>query len=139
MTTVDETATPTDDPVPAATGGDTDERGRTTIATKAVERIAAQVVAECVHVGGTSNRVLGISMGAASHAGDADVTVHLHGQRAVSLTVRCSVPYPTSIRQATALVRAQLTEQVAELTGMTVRRVDITVTALTTTAGRRVQ
>lgn len=118
---------------------DAGERGRTTIATRVVERIAGRVIAECAEVGGTSSRVLGISLGPARHSGDAEVTAQLHGQRAVSLTVRCSVPYPVSVRQATNLVRKQLTTRVGEFTGMTVGRVDITVTALTTTVGRRVQ
>lgn len=134
------TATLDDHDVDTDTGAEPDagERGRTTIAARAVERIADQVVARCVAVGGTSNRVLGFTVGEAGQDTDAKVRAQLHGQRAVSLSVRCSVPYPTSVRQATATVRAELTARVAELTGMAVRRVDITVTALTTNPGRRV-
>ncbi|HWC83172.1 MAG TPA: Asp23/Gls24 family envelope stress response protein [Pseudonocardiaceae bacterium] len=126
-------------PVPAPTGEEPAERGQTTIATRVVERIAARVVGECQDVGGAGSSLLGISLSSARQDGDAEVSARLHGQRAVSLTVRCSVPYPRSVRQATTQLRERLTDRVGELTGMTVRRVDITVTALTTTVGRRVQ
>jgi uncharacterized alkaline shock family protein YloU len=116
------------------------ERGRTTVSKAAVERIAARVIAECPDVGGTARRVLGVSAGEAEGR-DAAVTARLHGTVAVSLAVRCSVPYPRPVTRATENLREMLTGQVGELTGLSVRRVDITVTELTTPArgARRVE
>lgn len=112
--------------------------GRTTIAPNAVERIATRVVADFAKAGGTANRMLGIPLNKAGESRDADVEARLHGQQAVSLAVRCSVPYPFDVRQATDTLRAELVDRVGALTGMRVQRVDITVTTLTTDGGRRV-
>lgn len=116
-----------------------DGLGRTTVSERAVERIAARLVAECPDVGGTARRVLGVTVGAAVER-DATVTARLHGTTEVSLAVRCSVPYPNPVRRATDTLRQLLLRQVPELTGLAVQRVDIDVTQLTTDAvGRRVQ
>lgn len=119
--------------------GTEDGHGRTTISEQAVERIATRLVAECADVGGTARRVLGVTVGAAAER-DATVAARLHGGTEVSLAVRCSVPYPTPVRRATDTLRELLLRQVSELTGLTVQRVDIAVTELTTDApGRRLQ
>jgi uncharacterized alkaline shock family protein YloU len=57
------------------------------------------------------------------------------------LDVRLSIAYPASVGKTTAAVRRHLVGRVRELTGLTVSRVDITVTALPGVAGesRRVQ
>lgn len=130
-------AAPQRSPNPDTAGEDTNP-GRTTIAPNAVERIATKVVADFATTGGTANQMLGITLSGAGKHQDADVAVRLHGQRAVSLSVWCSVPYPFDVRQATDTLRAELVDRVGALTGMRVQRVDITVTALTTNGGRRV-
>lgn len=119
----------------AVAADDASERGRTVVTHQAVERIAARLVADCPDVGGTARRVLGLG------GGDAVVAVRLHGARAVSLAVRCSVPYPRPVRRSAEALRELLMTRVPELTGMRVQRVDVTVTWLPTPAasGRRVE
>jgi uncharacterized alkaline shock family protein YloU len=122
-------------PVPAGVS----QRGRTTVSRRAVERIAARLIDECPEAGGTARRILGVSAGQPDRC-SADVTARLHGATAVSLAVRCSVPYPRPVARAAAAVRELLTARLAELTGLTVQRIDITVTELTTAStGRRVE
>jgi uncharacterized alkaline shock family protein YloU len=122
-------------PAPA----DVSERGRTTVSGRAVERIAVRLIDECPEAGGTARRILGVSAGQAARE-SADVTARLHGTSAVSLAVRCSVPYPRPVARATAALREILTTRLAELTGLTVQRIDITVTELTSAGtGRRVE
>lgn len=119
---------------PAAAG----ERGRTTVSALAVEQIAGRLAAQCPDVGGTSRRVLGVAAG--ERRREAVVTARLHGTAAVSLAVRCSVPYPRAAARAAQALRDLLTVRVGELTGLRVQRVDIIVTELTaSTAGRRVE
>ncbi|MEW1723315.1 Asp23/Gls24 family envelope stress response protein [Streptomyces sp. NPDC093109] len=102
------------------------ERGVTTIAAHAVERLAAHAVTEVEGTGGT---------GAASASGGgkpgraATVTARVKGEVA-SLDVRLSVLYPASVAGTTEAARAHLIDRVGEFTGLTVSRVDITVTAL---------
>lgn len=122
-----------------ATGEDGDGLGRLTIAPLAVERMATHAITECGVVGGTAGRVFGISVGEAGEDRDAEVSARLHGQSAVSLSVRCSVAYPTPVRTAAQTLREHLVGRIGELTGMRVQRVDVTVVALPGTAGRRVR
>lgn len=110
---------------------DAAERGRTTITRKAVERITARLVDQCPDVEGSTRRRPGLP-------GDAGVAARLHGTRAVSLAVRCTVPYPRPVRQSAEALRQLLVTRVEEMTGMRVQRVDVTVTALPSAAGRRV-
>jgi uncharacterized alkaline shock family protein YloU len=105
----------------------------------ALERIATKVVADSAGVGGTARRLLGISVGQASTERDADVAARLRGASAVSLAVRCSVPYPTPVAPAVSTLRGELAERIGELTGLSVQRVDVTVTSLVTASGARVQ
>jgi uncharacterized alkaline shock family protein YloU len=112
-----------------------EERGRTTVSRQAVERIAARIVAECPDVEGTARRVLGVNAG--GNRGDATVAARLHGASAVSLALRCSVPYPRPVARSAEALRQLLTARVAELTGLRVQRVDITVTELPAGTNRR--
>ena len=111
------------------------ERGRTTVSRQAVERIAARIVADCPEVEGTARRVLGVNAG--GNRGDATVAARLHGASAVSLAVRCSVPYPRPVARSAAALRELLTARVSELTGLRVQRVDINVTELPAGTNRR--
>jgi uncharacterized alkaline shock family protein YloU len=115
------------------------ERGTTQVAELAVERIAMKVVADSAGVGGTARRLLGVSVGQASAERDAEVDARLRGVSAVSLVVRCSVPYPTPVAEAVATLRGELVERIGELTGLSVQRVDVTVTSLVTASGARVR
>ncbi|GAA5060132.1 Asp23/Gls24 family envelope stress response protein [Nocardia callitridis] len=94
--------------------------GSTTVAPKAVRRIAAQVVRE----------VAGVDR-------DVRVQAHVSGQRAV-LEVRLPIEYPKPVDRVTEACRAHLADRLAALTGMTVARIDIEVSALTTVGPTRV-
>lgn len=105
------------------------DRGVTTVAEHTVARIAGHALTEVPHVGGSARRVLGVTLGGADPDRDADVTARVTGTD-VELAVRLSVVYPMSVRDVTESARGHLTGRVAELTGLTVSRVDIVVTAL---------
>jgi uncharacterized alkaline shock family protein YloU len=113
------------------------ERGTTVVADRAVQRIVAALTDEFEEVGGAGRRMLGITMGGEDFDRDAQVDVRVDGST-VSAVVRCSVAYPTPVRATTESLRGHLAEQVAELTGLRLGRLDITVTALHSTVGRRV-
>jgi uncharacterized alkaline shock family protein YloU len=119
------------------------DRGRTIVTRHAVERITAQLAAECPDVGGPDAGAATARMPAlraAQHREDPVVAARLHSATAVSLAVRCSVRYPEPVARAAETLREFLMTRVPELTGMRVQRVDITVTALPSgAAGRRVQ
>ncbi|MEA5363002.1 Asp23/Gls24 family envelope stress response protein [Amycolatopsis sp., V23-08] len=108
-----------------------DDRGTLTIADSAVERIAAHAVTEVDGVGGAATRVLGVAVGGETLDRSAKVTATVTGGTA-TLAVRLSVGYPQSVRKTTETTRDHLTRRVGDLTGLSVERVDITVTALHT-------
>lgn len=105
------------------------ERGRTTIAQRTVERLAACAVAELPDVGGSARRVFGVAIAGQDKDGAARVSATVLGLRA-TLEVRISVVYPASVGATTEAVRTHLMSRVEELTGISVSRVNITVTAL---------
>ncbi|MEC3982534.1 Asp23/Gls24 family envelope stress response protein [Amycolatopsis sp. H20-H5] len=119
---------------------DAGERGRTTIADRTVERLAAQAVIEVAGVGGSATRMLGVAVGGEDLERSAKVTAKVSGDTA-TLDVRLSVSYPASVRKTTEDARTHLMSRVEEFTGLSVSRVDITVTALHSEAAqtRRVQ
>lgn len=119
---------------------DLDAPGTLTISDGAVARIAAHAATEVDGVGGAANRVLGVVVGAEDLDNAAKVTAAVAGTSA-ALDVRLSVSYPASVASTTERTRAHLMRRVEEFTGLTVSRVDITVTALLPTAAatRRVQ
>jgi uncharacterized alkaline shock family protein YloU len=113
-----------------------EERGRTTIADRTVERLAMRAITEVDGVGGAATRVLGVAVGGADLDSSAKVTATVSGQTA-ALDVRLSVVYPASVGATTENARRHLVDRVEELTGLVVSRVDITVTALHSTATER--
>ncbi|MFF5565255.1 Asp23/Gls24 family envelope stress response protein [Streptomyces sp. NPDC012623] len=134
MTTATTTTTATGAPARTAPGADLppvrsphDERGVTTITERAVERLAAHAVTEVEGVGGAGRRALAAGAGAPGR--DATVSARIKGAT-TSLDVRLSVGYPASVARTTEAARAHLTQRLGEFTGLTVSRVDITVTAL---------
>lgn len=106
-----------------------DQRGRTTIADRTVERVAMRAVTEVDGVGGAATRLLGVAVGGEDLDNTAKVTATVSGQTA-TLDVRLSVVYPASVGGTTEEARQHLMNRVEGLTGLTVSRVDITVTAL---------
>ncbi|MEV5302554.1 Asp23/Gls24 family envelope stress response protein [Amycolatopsis methanolica] len=124
----------------AAPTPDIDDRGITTVAERAVERIAAEAVTEVDGVGGAAGRVLGIATGGEDPDRSAKVTATV-ANGCATLAVRLSVVYPRSVAATTDAARRHLRRRVAELTGLPVTRVDITISALhtNTATARRVQ
>lgn len=113
------------------------ERGTTVIADRAVQRIAGRLIVEMEGVGGSARRLLGLTVG----DGEAPaVRAAVNGEH-VSLDVELSVSYPASVAKTTEAARERLTTDVAAMTGLTVDRVDITVTRLRgeRSANRRVE
>ncbi|OXM55010.1 Asp23/Gls24 family envelope stress response protein [Amycolatopsis alba] len=123
-----------------AAAPETDGRGGLTVAGGAVERIAAQAITELDGIGGAASRVLGIAVGGEDLGQGAKVSANVTGSTA-TLDVRLSVTYPLSVRATTETAREHLIRRVGALSGLTVTRVDITVTALHSAAieTRRVQ
>ena len=109
------------------------DRGRTVITRQAVERITARLTADCPEVGGTTHRVLGVR----GRHDDALVAARMHGSTAVSLAVRCSVPYPQPVGRSAEALREFLITRVTELTGLRVQRVDVAVAELSSGPRRR--
>ncbi|MBJ7607873.1 MAG: Asp23/Gls24 family envelope stress response protein [Candidatus Dormibacteraeota bacterium] len=114
------------DLVPAA------ERGDLTIADGVIEKIAATLVAQVDQIGGTARRVLGVPLGSGDPDGLPQVRATVTGS-VVALEVACTVTYPAPIGRVTDQARRHLIGRIAELTDLTVRQVDITVTALRST------
>ena len=106
------------------------QRGTTTISDRTVERIATRVLTEVENIGGAAGRLLGIAVPGEHSEGSAHVAAKVSGDSAAALDVRLSVAYPQSVAHTTEDARARLVRRVADLTGLTVSRVDITVTAL---------
>ncbi|AXB43711.1 Asp23/Gls24 family envelope stress response protein [Amycolatopsis albispora] len=97
------------------------ERGTLTIEDRVIERIATRAVTELDGLGGTT-RLFGDDQAA-------KVSARVTGETA-ALDVRLSVEYPLSVASTTESARRHLRQRVGELAGLTVSRVDITVTAL---------
>ncbi|WP_158889045.1 Asp23/Gls24 family envelope stress response protein [Amycolatopsis anabasis] len=117
--------------------GEMGVRGRTTIADRVVERLAARAVTEVDGVGGTVHRMLGVAVGGEGVERAAQVHARVTGDTA-SLEVRLSVIYPASVARTTDQARTHLMRRIAQFTGLAVTRVDIRVTALhSDTPGRR--
>jgi uncharacterized alkaline shock family protein YloU len=108
---------------------DPGERGSTAIADRVIERIATQAVSEVEAAGGSARRVLGVAVGGGGLDQSAQVTAAISG-RSASLTVHMSVAYPASISGTARQTRQSLVSRIEDLTGYTVSRVDVTVTAV---------
>jgi uncharacterized alkaline shock family protein YloU len=105
------------------------DTGLISIADAVVEKIAARAAAEVDDVGGSAGRVLGVPIGSDGADRSPRVRARVDGS-IVTLDVRLSVTYPAPVGRVTQQVRDHLTSRIAGLTGLSVRQVDITVTAL---------
>jgi uncharacterized alkaline shock family protein YloU len=138
-------AAPATREVPAPHGGaghpvDVAERGRTRIADRVVEKIAARAVAEVDRATGVPRQVLGVRLGSAGPDSRVRVNAEVDGT-VVIVRVSMAVQWPAPVRTVTRQVRGHVTERLQTLTGLRVGQVDIDVpTLLTATAdeGRRV-
>jgi uncharacterized alkaline shock family protein YloU len=104
-------------------------RGSTAIADRVLERIAAIVVDELEHAGGTARRVLGVQLGKDGTEAAPKVNASVDGHVA-TVSIRLSVVYPAPIRAVTREVRQRVMNRVAELTGVRVGQVDIDIARL---------
>ena len=98
-------------------------RGRTTIADRVVEKIAARAVSEVDRASGAPRRLLGTSFGPATRP-RADARVD---GSTVSMRLSVSVEYPHSVRDVAAEVRERVARRVYGLTGLRVTGIDVTV------------
>ncbi|MBO0897066.1 MULTISPECIES: Asp23/Gls24 family envelope stress response protein [Arthrobacter] len=107
---------------------DVGDRGRTVLARKVLEKVAAQIVVDETFAGGSSGGFLGIGARADLSARP-QAKVELAGNVA-SLKVEVGLPYPVPLRQATDQLRDRISSRVSEMTGVEVRQVDVTVSWL---------
>ncbi|MFL6055800.1 MAG: Asp23/Gls24 family envelope stress response protein [Actinoallomurus sp.] len=113
-------------------------RGRTAIAGRVVEKIAARALTEVDAAGGAARRLWGVPLGSDAAGTRSRVKARVDGRLAM-LQMRIFVVYPAPIRQVTQRLRARVMSRVGELTGLHVRQVDIEIVRLTPPerAGRR--
>lgn len=113
--------------------------GRTDIADRVVERIAAHALTEMPEVGGAARRVLGVAFGR-DEAAPPRAEAHVDG-RLATVTVTMSVSYPSPVREVAQHARDTVTARITDLTGLDVRQVDVDVASLVwaTHTGRRVE
>ena len=110
------------------------ERGRTRIADRVVEKIAARAVAEVDNATGVARSVLGVRLGSANATSTANVSATVDGG-VVEVKAVMSVQWPAPVRAVTRRVRTNVTDRVQNLTGLQVQYVDIEVTTLLTDTG----
>ncbi|MBW0102895.1 Asp23/Gls24 family envelope stress response protein [Pseudonocardia sp. KRD291] len=108
-----------------------ESRGTLEVADQVVEKIAATALGEIDELGGAAPRMLGVPVGSGHPDRSPRVEATVHG-RVVDLDVRATVTYPAPIARTADRARAHVSARVGELTDLTVRGVDITVSALAT-------
>ncbi|SES43204.1 Asp23/Gls24 family envelope stress response protein [Lentzea albida] len=104
-------------------------RGSLTISERAVERIASHAALEVDGIGGSAPRVLGVTVGAEEAERNVRIAARITGA-VVALDVRLSITYPAPVGSTAESARTHLISRVHALTGLSVSKVDITVTAL---------
>lgn len=106
-----------------------EDRGRTTIADRVIEAMAARIVSEQPGVGGAARQVLGVAVTPEDAQRAPQVQATVAGE-VVALRVRLSVIYPAPVHTMTDQVRRRLIDRIGAFTGKRVGVVDIVVTAL---------
>ncbi len=110
------------------------ERGRTAIADRVVEKIAARAVAEVDNATGVARSVLGVRLGSTGPDSTAKVSADVDGG-VVAVKAVMSVRWPAPVRTVTRQVRTNVTDRIQDLTGLRVQYVDIEVTTLLADTG----
>jgi uncharacterized alkaline shock family protein YloU len=105
--------------------------GRVVVATRVIEKTAAQLAAEMSGISGQGRGFLGFG-GRADASARPRVSAQVAGDTA-ALHVRLSLGFPARIDRAVRSVQHTLTAEVARLTGVRVSRVDVDVVALLVT------
>lgn len=119
---------------PARSGGPgvgvaPEERGRTDIADRVVEKIAGYALTEVAEAGGVSRRLLGVPVGRPGAGATPQVDARIDGHLA-TLSMTVSVLYPAPVRRVTSRLRDHVAARVGALTGLDVRQVDVDVDTL---------
>jgi uncharacterized alkaline shock family protein YloU len=113
-----------------------EERGRTEIADRVPERIAARVNREADQAGGVTRRLLGVALGHSGTAAPPRVSAQVDGGL-VTMRMTVSVAYPAPVRQVVRRLRERVIGRVGELTGLRVGLVEVDVcTRVTARRGR---
>lgn len=113
-----------------------ERRGRTSVAARVVEKIAAQAVDEIGEAGGVPRRLLGVRLGHDDGQGRAQAAAELDGDIAI-VSVRMSVTYPNPIRRTADAARSRVIVRVGELTGLQVKQVDVDIARLIPPTGHQ--
>ncbi|MHA7210436.1 Asp23/Gls24 family envelope stress response protein [Arthrobacter sp. MDT1-65] len=109
-------------------------RGTLTMSEKVVEKVAAQGASELPFVGGFGGGVLGVGRHAgAGHRPRASMELSGTG---VTVFLDIALDFPADIAARSADIRRHVTSTLERVTGLRVRRIDITIKALTTGADR---
>lgn len=109
------------------------QRGSLELSRGVLEKIAGQAAREVTAVGGVQGGLLGIG-GRIDLSARPQASVTLVGDRA-EVRLRVAIGYPRSLRAASDAVRANVVERLRTLCGVAVARVDVEITALTTSTG----
>lgn len=125
-----ETAEPMSDVTPAGPGDDLATRGRTTIADRVFQALAVRMALE---VPGVVRDSAGPAVLSKVTGSLPDASVESAGER-VRLTLEVAVTWESEVRSVAAEVRSHVRSRLAETTGKSVDRVDVTVTKLVPTA-----
>lgn len=102
------------------------ERGRTTIRDRAVARIVVRAAQDVEASGGLGRTIAGVTVPGRRPA---RTEVWVNGD-IVTAKVTLSVTYPMPVRTVARRVRRRVRDQVAQLTGLTARQVDVDVAEL---------
>lgn len=112
-----------------------EDRGRVDVADQVVQKIALGALEETEGVGGTTGTV-GRMLGRDDSDGHPRVEATVSG-RSTRIDARISVAYPSPVAAVCDRARAHVVRQVEALTGLSVARVDVVVTALTVPGAAR--
>lgn len=109
--------------------------GRVTIAPAVVARLAARAALDVPAAGGAATRGIGRALPGTAHRRGSDAGLLPHSSAAVDgstavIDLSITVQWPESLARVTTDVRDRVIARVAELTGLTVARVGITVSDL---------
>lgn len=110
--------------------GEESHRGRLVVDDRVVEKVAAYAVHQVDGATGAPRRLLGVTVGEAHEDGDARVKAHVDGSIA-TVEVALAVRWPASVRQVAAETRRRVREEVARITDVEVRQIDIEVVSMT--------
>lgn len=102
------------------------ESGRTNVPVSVIEKVASQVVSEVEDVGAAAGGFLGIG-GRRDFDGSPDVRAEVYGKDLV-LEVRMGIRLGAPVEAVSRRVREHVVTQMANLTGLRVRQIDLAVT-----------